>query len=150
VLAHLHGLPTPPDAFGLVHTDVQVGNLRIDDARLTLFDFDDCDYEWFASDIAISLFYALQDPLTSGDPTAFARRFLGCFLDGYAREHRLERTWLRELPWFLKQRELALYIALWQAFGAGPMPPWPDRFMSGRLARIRSDGPVVDLDFAAL
>lgn len=150
VLAHLHGLPAPPDAFGLVHTDVQVGNLRIDGARLTLFDFDDCDYEWFASDIAISLFYALQDPLTTGHPATFARRFLGRFLNGYDREHRLDRSWLREMPWFLKQRELALYIALWQAFGGGPMPPWPRRFMSGRLARIRSGAPVVDLDFASL
>jgi Ser/Thr protein kinase RdoA (MazF antagonist) len=42
-----------------------------DDAgRLTIFDFDECCYSWYANDIAVALFALAID---APDPPAFAR-----------------------------------------------------------------------------
>jgi len=43
----------------LIHTDVHAGNFFVDDGRITVFDFDDSSYQWFASDIAIALYYTI-------------------------------------------------------------------------------------------
>ena len=51
-------LPQDDVNYGLIHFDVHAGNFFVDGAgTLTLFDFDDCHYNWFANDIAIVLFY---------------------------------------------------------------------------------------------
>lgn len=75
----LRGLPTDADGFGLVHTDAHFGNVLHHDGELTLIDFDDCAYEWFASDTAIVLFYVAIDPrryagLARSKPLTAARR----------------------------------------------------------------------------
>ncbi len=62
LIEHLYNLPTDEDSYGLIHTDVHQGNFFIYNGEITLFDFDDCSYKWFASDIAITLFYALWHP----------------------------------------------------------------------------------------
>ena len=51
-------LPRGRDSYGLIHTDAHAGNFFVEDGRISIFDFDDCAYNWFASDIAITLFYS--------------------------------------------------------------------------------------------
>lgn len=42
-----------PDRYGLVHADLRLANLMIDDdLQLTVIDFDDCGYGWFLYDLA--------------------------------------------------------------------------------------------------
>ncbi|MDF9717819.1 phosphotransferase [Nocardioides sp. ChNu-99] len=44
---------TGPDRFGLVHADLRLANLMIDDAGgITVIDFDDCGFGWFLYDLA--------------------------------------------------------------------------------------------------
>jgi hypothetical protein len=44
----------------LVHSDLNPTNFHVNDGQLTLFDFDDCTYNWLINEIAIAL------PLYSG------------------------------------------------------------------------------------
>ena len=49
VMEWARSLPTTDDVFGLVHSDVNQSNFFVDSGnRLTLFDFDDMQYHWFA------------------------------------------------------------------------------------------------------
>ena len=50
-------LPRSVEMFGLTHGDVHVGNLRRAGAKITLFDFDDAEYNWFLNDIATLMYY---------------------------------------------------------------------------------------------
>lgn len=143
LVTQLRRLPTTPDVYGLIHQDAHGGNLLVDsDGALTLFDFDDCGYSWFANEIAIVLFYTLTG---EPDPLDVLRRFLPPFLDGYRSASPLDDAWLAEIPAFLKLRELELYAVMHRDFDVTAIDdPWCADFMRGRKARIENDTPFVD------
>jgi Ser/Thr protein kinase RdoA (MazF antagonist) len=147
--AHLATLPRDRDSYGLIHFDAHAGNLFVDDeGRITLFDFDDCHYSWYANDLAIVLFYMVMN---AADQAAYTREFLAHFLRGYRRENRLDARWLVEIPSFLKLREIDLYAIIHRSFGPAYVEdPWCARFMEGRQARIETGVPYLDLDFCSL
>lgn len=148
VMAHLRALPTPRDAYGLIHQDAHGGNFFVDDAgAITLFDFDDCADSWFVNDIALVVFYYVAG---AADPPALTRAFLPHFLSGYRQMNTLDPAWLAEIPYFLKLREIDLYAIINRDFDpAHNEDAWSARFMRGRKERIVGDVPVIDVDFAA-
>jgi Ser/Thr protein kinase RdoA (MazF antagonist) len=121
----------------------------VDEAgRITLFDFDECAYSWFANDLAIVLFYIVMD---AADWPAFTREFLTHFLRGYRRASRLDTRWLLEFPHFLKLREIELYAVMHRDFDVSNIDnEWCARFMQGRKDRIEQDVPFIDFDFGLL
>jgi len=151
VLRHLGTLPRGNrDSYGLIHQDAHAGNFHVDEAGLiTLFDFDDCTYSWFANDIAIVLFYAVP---WDKEAAAFTGEFMGRFLSGYSKENRLDPVWLREFPHFLKLREIDLYAVIHRSFDVEHLDdnPWCARYMDGRRERIEAGVPYVEYDFTGL
>src|SRR5690606_13388588 len=70
VCDYVRTLPKSAESYGLTHQDAHGGNLFVDDqGRITLFDFDDCAYNWFVNDIAMVLFYQVTN---APDPVALA------------------------------------------------------------------------------
>ena len=55
----LHELPTGSEEYGIVHQDAHGGNFFVEDGKITLFDFDDTLYAWYAYDVAMAFFYIL-------------------------------------------------------------------------------------------
>jgi Ser/Thr protein kinase RdoA (MazF antagonist) len=149
LLDYLRTLPRDSASYGLIHFDAHEANLFIDpQGRITLFDFDDCAYNWFVTDLAIVLFYIVRG---KEDEVAFARAFMPHFLRGYSRENRLDPGWLREIPHFLKQREIDLYAVVHRSFDVNNLDhPWVARFMHNRQHRIEHDVPYLDIDFESL
>ncbi len=112
LLGYLKNLPMTIDDYGLIHTDVHSGNFFVDEGKITVFDFDDCSYQWFISDIAIALYYTIWwrcSDYSKEDKKAFADYFLDAFMEGYISENKLEDFWVDEMPYFLKLRDLTLY-----------------------------------------
>jgi Ser/Thr protein kinase RdoA (MazF antagonist) len=149
VVEHLRTLPRDRGSFGLIHHDAHEANLFLAaDGTLTLFDFDDCCYHWFADDIAIVLFYAATN---YEDAAAFAAEFLPRFLAGYRQANLLDPRWLAEIPAFLKLREIDLYAVIHRSFDVENLDdPWCARYMRGRRERIESDVPTIEFDFDSL
>lgn len=147
--ARCHSLPQTPDAYGLIHFDAHAANFLVDSVdRITLFDFDDCNYNWFAYDIAIVLFYMV---MWEKDKPAFTRAFLEKFFTGYRQEYRLDPAWLETIPMFLKMREIDLYGVIHRDFELENLDnPWVRGFMDGRQERIHADQPFVEMDFTEL
>ena len=146
-MAHLKALPTDRDSYGLIHSDLHHGNFFVNDGSLTVIDFDDCQYSWFAFDIAIPLFYALTDSAVGYDNKEFARNFLGKFLSGYTQEFVLDEKWIRRLPDFLKLREMEIYGIL-IVDPMESMNEWCLRLLKDRRKRIENDVPFIDIDFS--
>lgn len=147
LMAHLKSLPRERDSYGLVHIDFHYGNFFVDNGRITLFDFDDCQYNWFAADIAISLFYTVPHHCDSPENLAKAKSFLDCFLKGYERENTLDRQWLQQIPYFLKQREIDLYMVIHRSMDLNHLDKWCASFMDDRKRRIEEGVPYVDIEF---
>ncbi len=145
---YLRRLPRGPAEYGMIHQDAHPGNFFVDeDYTITLFDFDDCVYGHFIYDIAMVVFYiSLQEK----DPQEFMTRFLPAFLTGYAAENHLDSRWLKEIPFFLKFREVDLFAAILFAFGNTAYDNWTANFMRGRRERIENDVPFLEFDWESM
>lgn len=151
VSAYMRGLPKEPTAYGLIHQDAHQSNFFMDeDGSLTLFDFDDCGYSWFVNDIAIVLFYMIVG-MPKEEATTFTKTFMEDFLRGYCRFYTLDAKWLKEIPVFLKLRELELYAVIYRDFDINNIDnAWCANFMRGRKEWLDNDVPLVDFDFETL
>ena len=149
IMDRVAALPRSRDSFGLIHYDAHSGNLLIDkDGNICLFDFDDSLHSWFICDIAIVLFY-----MTVGkeQDNASVEEFLTHFLQGYAQENKLDPKWLKEIPHFLKIREIDLYAVIHRSFDVNNITDsWVAGFMKGRKEKIEQDLPFLDFDFSSL
>ena len=137
---------TPPEAFGLVHNDLHPQNFLVDGERITIIDFDVCNYHWFATDIAIPVFHALWMRLPSKyeSPEAFALRFLKHFMAGYRREHLLPTEWLLKLPGFIDYRRILLYTVFSGEWGDNKTP-WQKQTLYDWRRQILNNKRVVNL-----
>ncbi len=149
ICEHLHSLPKDKTCYGLVHQDAHQSNfLMTEDGAITLFDFDDCAYSWFANDIAIVLFYISVE---EDDAPAFTQTFMTHFLRGYRQFHALDEKWLKEIPTFLKLRELELYAVMHRDFDVENIDnEWCAHFIRGRKQKIEQDLPFIDFAFQGL
>ena len=173
LLKHIHALPKDRNCYGLIHQDAHQNNFFMDsDGTLTLFDFDDCAYSWYVNDVAIVLFYISMDAEELGFPSAaaFSQEFMTHFLRGYRREYALDARWLREIPHFLKLRELELYAVVHRDFEIHDIDHWRiedfmrirgfdasksghmwiANFMRHRKTSIEQDLPFIDFEFDLL
>jgi Ser/Thr protein kinase RdoA (MazF antagonist) len=173
LLRHIQALPKDSSSYGLIHQDAHQNNFFMDaGGTFTLFDFDDCAYSWFINDIAIVLFYISMDAEELGFPSAaaFTHEFLSHFLHGYRQAYRLDPAWLKEIPTFLKLRELELYAVVHRDFDIQHTEHWSlesfqrirdfdvnnsghiwiANFMRNRKTNIEQDLPFIDFDFASL
>lgn len=51
----VNSIGTDGDKFGIIHSDMHLGNVHFRGDELTIFDFDHCAYGWRAYDLAISI-----------------------------------------------------------------------------------------------
>ncbi len=121
----LRDYPKSRQTYGLIHGDFGETNYRYQDARLNIFDFDDCCYHWFVYDLAITIYphgwrkeglqllewliegYSESMPLsvTFADLTMFCQwRLLYMFLV-YARKWGFEHLSEQQAIWFAQKRE---------------------------------------------
>lgn len=108
--ARLAELPTDPTRFGMVHGDLHANNVLYDrkldlDHALTVIDFDDAGFSWFAFDLAVAI-WDQQDALQGGERFADIHAALGA---GYrhARGDAAEGP-LADVSLFLLMRSLML------------------------------------------
>jgi Ser/Thr protein kinase RdoA (MazF antagonist) len=145
LMEQLHALPKDADSYGLIHGDVVVGNYLWHAGQLHIFDFDEAHYGWFASDVAIPLFYAI--PFPSEDREEMATGFLREFFAGYNQEFRLDPFWLKQLPLFLRLRQMILYTTLYRNGDLEKLSPWGQRFMAFARTNLETDEPFMAFDF---
>jgi Ser/Thr protein kinase RdoA (MazF antagonist) len=146
-IARLRALAVDADSYGLIHSDLHHSNFFINDGNIIPIDFDDCHYSWYATDIAMPLFYMLREPYVGADNIEFAYHFMDFFMRGYNRENRIDLPWMKRIPDFMKLREMDLYMAIHSA-GEGNLDRWCRDFMKNRRNRIENDIPVIDVDFS--
>jgi amicoumacin kinase len=146
IVERLHRLPRSPADYGVIHADLHPHNFCFDSGRITVFDFDNCEYAWFVKDIAVLLFYvARAEP--PGRRNDAAAAFLAPFLEGYRERRRCAREWLETISDFLSLQR-AMNYALFHQYRAPDQLDAQTLDVWRRFRRdIEADTPVLALDF---
>ncbi|NEU04851.1 phosphotransferase enzyme family protein [Clostridium senegalense] len=134
------------NSFGIIHGDINVGNIMLYDDIINIFDFDECQYSWFVEDIAVQLFYIiyvfLDDSIDERQTQAY--RFMKNFMKGYYKENYIEKYWLRQIPIFLQLREIIVYIGLYRNLDFSNLNTWMENYISQSKLRIEQGIPIVN------
>lgn len=89
-----------PDRFGLIHCDMRLANLLVEDSRLGVIDFDDCGLSWFPYDFAAAVSFLETEPYL-GD-------LMAAWVDGYRKVSLLSKEDEMALPMFVMLRRMQL------------------------------------------
>ncbi|WP_289142866.1 phosphotransferase enzyme family protein [uncultured Brevibacillus sp.] len=148
LLERLKKITPGTENYGLIHGDLHFLNFTVEDGRITLFDFDDIAYNYFANDIAVILFYTYWRPLKQSDcKKSFINEFLSSFLKGYNQENHFQEEWFSQLQDFLRLRHLVQYIAFLQSVDIASLDNDEIAFMRHMEKVIEQNYLIVDFDF---
>lgn len=114
-----------PETYGLIHNDFHQGNLIIKEGTITTIDFDECSYNWFAQDIAVAFYHAYwQNKTYNVNVDRFTKTFYSCFFAGYQAEKMIQPEMIKQIPIFLKLREIFLYQLFIQKWDLNQLEEW--------------------------
>lgn len=89
-----------PERFGLIHADLRLANLLVDGDALTVIDFDDCGFGWFAYDFAAAVSFMEHEPVVP--------ELMEAWVAGYRGVAPLDPQTEAELPVFVMLRRILL------------------------------------------
>lgn len=147
LLEQILALPKTPDAYGLIHLDLHLGNilLHADIPALTLLDFDDVALGWFVMDLVtpitdIAICHA------SPEKGEIINTYLAEALAGYQLERELSGVHQAQIPLFLSLLEIGLYTRFHKMKFLQQEDGWVKTFMTDRKERIEAGIPFVNID----
>lgn len=152
LVASLQQLPQTKKTFGLIHSDIHMGNFFYHEGNIHVFDFDDSMYFYFASDIAIPLYYSIWAKYrkeTLETRSAFGKEILEHFLKGYMSVREISREWVERLPMFLKLRDYTLYGVFHKKVDLANNEQ-ENQLVTEIRERLVNDEPIVDLDYGSI
>jgi Ser/Thr protein kinase RdoA (MazF antagonist) len=146
LIQRFNQFPLTKETYGLIHSDVNPTNFHVLDGKITLFDFDDCAYNWFVNDIAVVM------PLYSSmyskpDWEEQINGFVYWFMQGYRSENNLDDGWLDFLPTCLRLQNIITLVAMFEANIPGSRY---NSFYELVLKTYREGHPLFEFDFRNL
>lgn len=141
-MEQLQQLPKTKENFGLTHGDFMFSNYTLaKNKKVTVYDFDECEYSWFISDIATFLYFHLisDEPSKTAEKIDGAEEVIVNFMLGYLTENNLPLEELKQLDIFLKLREYVLLSAILEhgksfgSWGELLIPVAVNRLITNRL-----------------
>lgn len=100
-------LPQTKEHFGLIHGDLHAHNFLLKDGQLTIIDFGDSEYNWFAYDIAIAVYHTAQTVPKGPARKEFVMSFFQSFMEGYTRSNAVT---VADIEYFIDYRQLYSYL----------------------------------------
>lgn len=149
LVERLRQWPVDPGSYGLIHADLTERNFCYDQGRVTVFDFDNCEYAWYAKDIAVALYYVVNRAAPE-ERAEVAAAFLEGFLGGYRQVRPLPRGALAALPELLRLQRLMNYALFHQLKKGGELSDEDRETWTKSRAAIEADTPIVALSIETL
>jgi len=151
LIRRIAALPQTKDGYGLIHNDLHQKNFFVEGDRMTAFDFDDATYNYLVNDIAMPLYYALWwPPIPVADRDEYTKRFMGHFMNGYAKENTLGTEWLRHTHDFMLLRHVILHVIFNVILDKNNLNERQQQMLHKFRNDIENDIPLTGLDFTSL
>lgn len=151
----INTLPISKDNYGIIHYDIHADNFFVDDGKIMLFDFDACQFNWYAADIASAVFFMVQKgagPLKHESEkvrTEFAESYLISYLEGYTKTNKLSAYWVNTLNLFMKYQMTDEYRGAQTGMMdvLGNQHQW---YLDWHKDRIINNQPYVSIDYTKI
>jgi amicoumacin kinase len=151
IIKSIDVLPRSQQSYGLIHNDFHQGNFFVYEGDMTIFDFDDCSFSWFAQDIAAAYYHAVwQNSSFNPDYKNFPIEFIQFFLEGYSLENEINKEILEQVPLFLKLREIFLLNLFYKKWDTQNLQDWQTYTLKDLQFRIEKEIPYTDVSFISL
>lgn len=101
LLQRANTIPRDKNSYGLLHNDINDGNMFIDRGKICLFDSADCAYSWYVTDIAVILLYAIinfDNNLPGQRLNMLVRNFMTHFWKGYLEHNTISEAEVALIP----------------------------------------------------
>jgi Ser/Thr protein kinase RdoA (MazF antagonist) len=89
-----------PERFGLIHADLRLANLLVDNETMRIIDFDDCGFSWYVYDFATAVSFIEADPIVP--------QLADAWVAGYREIGPLPESDAAEIPTFIMLRRILL------------------------------------------
>ncbi|WP_234998444.1 phosphotransferase enzyme family protein [Salirhabdus sp. Marseille-P4669] len=111
VLHAVKRIPKNDANYGLIHGDLWLENILMDkDMKLTMIDFQDFEKHFYLYDLIVPIYSALEYSFVgSGNIVDYGQRITKAIMDGYKERNELSTDMLKEIPLFIKLKEIFDY-----------------------------------------
>lgn len=111
VLTSIKNLPTTYADYGLLHGDLWLENIVVDqDCKMTMIDFQDCEQHFYIFDLAVPIYSAMEYSFAGGgDIVEYGKKITKAIIEGYEEENDLSAEMVEKLPLFIKLKEIFEY-----------------------------------------
>lgn len=153
LVTSIQQLPQTKESFGLIHSDIHMGNFFYHEGDIHVFDFDDAMYFYFVSDIAIPLYYSIwwkYRKETLETRSSFGKEILTHFLKGYMSVRQIPREWIERLPMFLKMRDYTLYGVFHKKVDLENDNEREKELVAEIRKHLMNNEPIVDMDYGEI
>jgi Ser/Thr protein kinase RdoA (MazF antagonist) len=144
----IKSLPRNKETYGLIHSDIGQGNSFIDGDEITIFDFQDCEYHYFMNDIAIMIYFGVEQSFNGKDINTYSIDFINSLLKGYRSEIEIDSFWIEKIPLFLKLREMLSFIIFYCYWDIESLNEDQKALLNLYRKNIEYDIPVLNIDFS--
>ena len=138
----LNSIPKSNQSYGLIHADLHFWNFSVSPGGLTVFDFDNSEYNWFISDLGTAVFEAATCWYQKLPREEFIKMFLEEFIKGYEKESTLGDA-IRHLPLFAKLREICIYLVLRKRWRNRAVSEFQRQFFESVRLGVVEDQPFI-------
>lgn len=141
------------DNYGLTHGDYLMSNYLIDQDKLTIIDFDECEYSWFAMDLAICIrnYLVGDEPEKIHEKTDLAEMIYYNLLSGYQTEKSITDDMIYDLNKYICVRD---YIEISQMLGlikkGRTLCDIENRLLKADIDRVLHGKPFLEIDINKL
>ncbi len=142
-MKHLSSYLPTIDTFGFIHNDFHQGNILVREGILTIIDFDECSFNWFAQDLAVLFYHAYwqNGSFTNDDKEQFVHTFMSQVFAGYQEENKLDAVIVKQIPIFLKLREIFLFQLFTKEWDLEQLQDWLKYTIHDLKVKISSEEP---------
>ena len=148
LFSEINTLPKNYSTYGLIHSDIGQGNMFIDGDKITLFDFQDCEHHYFINDLAVMIYFGIEESFNGRDINSYSIEFIHSLLKGYRKENKIEPSWIDKIPLFLKLREILSFIIFYCYWDVDNFDEDRKALLNLYRKNIEYDIPVLNINFS--
>ena len=137
------------DRYGLTHGDYLMSNYLIDNGKVTIIDFDESKYSWFAMDLAICIrcYLVGDEPEKASRKVELAERIHYNLLLGYQSENTITSDMIYDLNKYIRVRDYIEIAQLLKITKQGkPLCDIENRLLKTDIERVIHNRPFIEFD----